>query len=100
RNPAGELAIAHQTHFGQEVKIVLAHSNQTWPVALQRLLEPGLRFGERRVKQRDSIALPAQTRRSEQGLQRRIRLHFAHLFAVAVKVVRMGEKYVYHWLCP
>ena len=69
-------------------------------MACQRLLEAFLRRGKRRVEERDLVSLAAQTRRGQQGLQRRIRLHLAHLLAVVVEVVRMGEKYVYHFAAP
>ena len=99
-HPAGQLAIAQQTHLGQEIEIVFAHRNQSRPMARQRLLEAFLRRCKRRIEQRDFVSLAAQARCGQQRLQRRIRLHFAHLLAVVIEVVRMGEKYVYHLRCP
>ena len=69
-------------------------------MARQRLRESCLRRFQRRVEERDLIPVAAQAGRREQGLQRRIRLHLAHLFAVVVEVVGMGEKDVYHGLVP
>ena len=96
-----QFAIAQQAHLRQEIEIVLAHRHQPRPVALQRLFEPRSPDRlQRRVEERDLITFSPQTGRRQQRLQRRIRLHLAHLLAIAVEVIRMGEQDVCHEALP
>ena len=92
----GQFAIAQQAHLGEEVEIIFADGHQARPVLRQGQRETRLRRFECGVEDRHPVALPAQRGRRQQGLQRGIGLHFAHLLAVVINVVGMRQEHVNH----
>jgi hypothetical protein len=95
-HPKRQLAIARQAHLGEKVEIVLAHGDHSRTMRFERSREARLGFLERGIEQRDGVSGAPQTGRHHQRLQRRIRLHLAHLLGVVVEVIRMSEQNVDH----
>ena len=83
-----------EAHLRKEIEIIFVDCNHSGPRTTEDLGKSLLRIFQHAVEEGDGEPLLAEKRRRIQRAERRIGLHLTNLFAIVVKVVRMGQQNV------
>ena len=78
-----------EAHLGKEIEVVLIHNDDFRTMLPEGRLKSFLRIIQHRVPHLDGKTGLPQKSSGIESAERRIRLHFPHLFAVVVEVIRM-----------
>jgi hypothetical protein len=93
-----QFAIPRQTHFREEIEIVLADHDELRAVTLERPAKAFFGRLKRGIEQCNLETGGAQARCGDQRLQGGIGLHFSHLFMVEKYVIAVREEDPSHTL--